>query len=112
MTRFYVVKVEELSTIVGGNNWGNAFISALGGATEGIKVCNLDHGSQQDVEQLEQEQVRGLGITIPDEEDRQNSYVLHRYRSDTYGVNQYDVRKCRNIFDFSNVCRDSTYSYK
>ncbi|WP_241690593.1 hypothetical protein [Ligilactobacillus salivarius] len=50
MTRFYVVKVEELSTIVGGNNWGNAFISALGGATEGIKVCNLDHGSQQDVE--------------------------------------------------------------
>ena len=38
MTRFYVVKVEELSTIVGGNNQGNAFIGALGGATEGIKV--------------------------------------------------------------------------
>ena len=39
MTRFYVVKVEELSTIVGGNNQGNAFIGALGGSTEGIKVC-------------------------------------------------------------------------
>lgn len=39
MTRFYVVKVEELSTIVGGNNQGNAFIGTLGGATEGIKVC-------------------------------------------------------------------------
>lgn len=35
-----LIREEELGTIVGGNNWGNAVNSAMKGAARGIGICS------------------------------------------------------------------------